>query len=373
MILYGEINLTERTLTLRQLNRAFLARQLLIKRHDLSIVEAVERLVGLQAQIPNPPYIGLWSRLDNVARADLTQLMEERKIVRAAMMRSTLHLVTADDHQRFRPVIQPALERALSSFFGKRRKGMDVEKLVSAARPFLQEGYRSTGDLRACLLEVEPEADADAMAYLIRTHLPLVQVPPGGTWGSGSMATYAMAEVWLGEFDETADVQALFLRYLAANGPASVMDFQTWTGMTKLKDDIEALRPQLVTYRTEDGKELFDLPDMTIPPEDTPVPVRFIPEYDNLLIAHADRTRIIAEEHRKKVFLSAGRVASTILVDGFVAGTWKIASKKGTVTLNISPFQPLSSSIKDDLIAEGEALCRFVADDADEISVQFDK
>ncbi|MEQ8675362.1 MAG: winged helix DNA-binding domain-containing protein [Aggregatilineales bacterium] len=364
--------MTERILTLRALNRTFLARQLLIERQAMPIEEAVERLLGLQSQIPNPPYIGLWTRLHNFKRDDLTQLMESRQIVRAAMMRSTLHLVSAGDHHRFRPVIQPAIERALRSFFGKRGRSLDIEKLVAAARPFLLEDYRTTGDLRACLLEVEPDADADAMAYLIRTYLPLVQVPPGGTWGAGSMAAYAIAEDWLGEFNQTADLRTLFFRYLEACGPASIMDFQTWTGMTKLKDEIEALRPELITYQTEDGKELFDLPDMTIQPEDTPVPVRFIPEYDNLLISHADRNRIIADADRKKVFLSAARVLNTFLVDGFVAGTWKITSKKNTITLTISPFKPIESTIQDALIEEGERLCRFVDETAGQIDIQFE-
>lgn len=359
----------DRILTRRQLNRALLARQLLLERAEVSILEAVERLAGLQSQIPNPPYIGLWTRLRNFQRDDLTQLIAQQKIVRTAMMRSTLHLVTAADHQRFRPTIQPALSRALNAFFGQRAKGLDIEKLVAAARPFLEEKPRTMGELGKRLSEIEPERDADAMNYAVRTFLPLVQVHPGGTWGSGS-AAYTTAELWFDPVD-SEDLRGLLFRYLAAFGPASVMDFQTWTGMTNLKADLEQFKPELHIFRDEQGKELFDLPGMPLPPEDAPAPLRFIPEYDNLLIGHADRARVIADEFRPKVFLSAGRVRSTFLVDGFVRGAWKIERAKKSAALIIEPFADLTDSDRAGLIEEGERLLRFIEDKAETFEVRF--
>lgn len=360
-----------RTLSRPDLNRTFLTRQMLLKRQNITTIEATERLVGLQAQIPNPPYIGLWTRLENFQRETLTQLMEERKIVRAALLRSTLHLMTAEDHHRFQPVLQTALTRALNAFFGRKAKALDVDMLVTAAKPFLEEAPRTTGELKKFLLEIAPQQDGDAMAYAIRNNLPLVQVPPGGAWGTGSRASYTTAEQWLGPMTITQDLRTMFFRYLTAFGPAGVMDFQAWSGMTRLKTPIEKLRAELVVYQSEDGKELFDLPDMPIIDADTPTPVRFIPEYDNLLVSHQDRRRIIADEDRPKVFLSAARVLATVLVHGFVAGTWKTERTKDSATLIISPFKPFSDEVRQGIVDEGEQLIRFIEDDADDYVITF--
>lgn len=362
--------MTERVLTLRELNRTLLARQMLIERANIAVMEAVERLVGLQAQIPNPPYIGLWTRLQGFRRDDLTDLMMARQIVRAAMMRSTLHLITADDHQRFRGMLQPALSRALNAFFGQRAKGLDIDALVEAARPFLEAEPRSTGNLKNRLLEVAPDRDPDAMAYAVRNFLPLVQVPPGGTWGTGSGVDYVTAESWFGPLKPHENLRPLLHRYLAAFGPASVMDFQTWTGMVKLKDELEPLKSEMVIYRDENGIELLDLPNMPLSSPDFPAPVRFIPEYDNILIAHADRRRIIADEDRNKVFLSAGRVIGTILLDGFVGGTWRFKREKKSAVLTISPFAPLAVEDENAVRGEAEILIRFIEDNAVTYDIQ---
>lgn len=362
---------TIRPLTLRQLNRATLQRQFLLERADVSVLQAVERLVGLQSQIPNPPYIGLWSRLRDFRREDLTTLITERQIVRAAMMRSTLHLVRAIDYQQFRPALQPALIRALNAFFGKPARGVAIDPLIAAAREALDAAPRTNGELGGLLNALELDRRPDALAYIVRTYLPLVQVPPAGTWGTGT-ATYVTAESWLGAPATTEDtLPGLFLRYLAAFGPASVMDFQTWTGMPRLKDVIEPLRSTLCSYRTEDGRELFDLPDTALPPADTPALPRFLPEYDNLLIAHANRTRIIADADRGKVFLSAARVQATILLDGFVRGTWRVKREKKAATLLIEPFAQLNASDRDALAEEGIQLVRFIEDSANLHEVVF--
>lgn len=358
-----------RTLTPRDLNRATLARQMLLARESVSVPQAVEQLAGLQSQVPNPPYIGLWTRLTHFQRDDLTREMEQYAIVRAALMRSTLHLVTAADHQRFRPTLQPALSKALRAFYGKRAQGLDIDKLVVAARPLLEAAPQKTGDIRTVLEALEPERDGDAMAYAVRNHLPQVQVPPSGTWGSGA-PSYITAESVLGELPPP-DLKALFFRYLAAFGPASIMDFQAWAGMTKLQQELEPFLDELVTYKSEGGRDLFDLPDAPLPTADTPALVRFLPEYDNVLVAYKDRARVYDEQHKKKIFLSAARVRATVLVDGFVQGVWKTERKKDTAILNIEPFTPLPDDVVAALTAEGERLTRFIEDGAAAVEVRF--
>lgn len=362
--------MAERTLTRRELNRALLARQHLLERSPMSVMEMTAHLVGLQAQVPNPPYIGLWTRLAAFERDDLTQLMEGRQIVRVPMMRSTLMLMTAADYQHFRTTLQPALTRALSSFYGARGRGLPIDRLVAAAKPFLEEAPRTTGELRMLLEDLEPQRAGDAMAYAVRNFLPLVQVPPGGTWGSGNRAAYTTAERYLGSVAEEDDLRGLFLRYLAAFGPASVMDFQFWAGMTKLKSALEALKPELRVYRDEAGKELYDLPDAPLPDADIPAPVRFMPPFDNLIISHADRSRVISEDAYKQVFLSAARVMPTILVDGVVAGRWNTERDSAAATLRVEAFQPFDPQTETALIAEGERLLRFAEDDAQTFTVE---
>lgn len=366
--------MTDRVLTLRALNRVTLARQMLIERVALPVAEAVGRAAGLQAQVPAPPYVGLWTRLPDFRRDALTALLERREIVRATLMRSTIHLVTADDYLLFRPALQPALDRALTAFFGKRAKGLDADRIVAAARAALQEEPRTFAELRALLSGLYPEADPDAMGYVVRTRLPLVQIP-SGTWGYSGTIRYTLAEERLGRplADPEAGFRHLVRRYLAAFGPATVQDLQAWSGLVRLKDRMEELRPDLRSFRDEQGRELLDLPDMPLPDPDTPVPPRFMPEYDNLVLSHADRTRVIADADRPRVFLSAGRVRSTVLVDGYVRGAWKIERARGSATLLIEPFAPPTKEVRDALAAEGERLVRFVEDGAATVDVRFAK
>ncbi len=360
-----------RILSQRELNRTLLARQQLLARSDMAPLAMVEQLAGLQSQIPNPPYIGLWTRLQEFQRDDLTRLLATQQVVRAAMDRSTLHLVSAADHQRIRPLLQPALERALAAFFGKRASGLEIAPLVAAARDLFAEGPRTTGELRAYLLTVAPAADGDALAYAVRTHLPLVQVPPAGSWGTGSGGAYLMAEQVLDPAIPPLDLAGLFRRYLVAFGPASVLDFQTYTGLTKLRPLTAELTAGLTRYQDVQGRDLFDLPDLPILPADTPAPPRFVPEYDNLLLAHADRTRIIADADKPQVFLSAGRVLGTVLLDGFVAGTWKAERSKQQAVLRVQPFTPLSPAMQAALAAEGERLLRFIEEQAASYQIEF--
>ena len=365
---------TERVLTLRELNRATLARQMLLEREEIPVPGAVERLVGLQAQVPNPPYIGLWTRLRDFRREYLTAAMGRREVIRAPLMRSTLHLMTAGDYLLLRPSLQPALTRALGSFFGKQVRDLDVDRLVAAARRYLEERPRTFAELREALSDLEPDRDPAAVAYAVRTYIPLVQVPPGGTWGSGGSPAYALAESWLdGPISGAEGPRGLVLRYLAAFGPATVKDVQAWSGMVRLKEPVEELKQELQTYRDERGNELLDLPGMDLPEglADLPAPVRFVPEYDNLILSHADRTRVISEEYRGLVFLSAGRVRATILVDGFVRGSWKVEKASGKAKLLIEPFEPLSREDRAALAEEGERLVSFGGEDEEEFEVRF--
>lgn len=356
--------MTGPTLTLRELSRATLARQMLLDREILPVPDAVRRLIGLQAQVALPPYVGLWTRLEGFRLNDLTDLLKERRIVRATLMRSTLHLMDADDYLRLRPALQPALARALNAFFGKRARGLDAGRIVAVARAYLDEEPRAYGELRSSLADLHPDRDPEALAYAARTYLPMVQVPDGGAvWGYSNRPPYATSEAWLGGPPlGPAEPRELILRYLAAFGPATVRDVQAWSGMVRLKEPVEALRPELRTFRDEGGRELFDLPEAPLPAAgSSPAPVRFLPEYDNLVLSYADRTRFIADEHRSRVFLSAGRVRATFLVDGFVAGTWRVARERGApAKLEIEPFGPLPRNEREALDEEGERLLGFL-------------
>jgi len=365
--------MAERILTLRELNRATLARQMLLERVFLSPLDAIERVVGLQAQLPNPPYIGLWTRLQSFQRGDLTSLIEERQAVRATMMRSTLHLMTAEDYILLRPALQPALTRAMYAFFGARAKDIDVDRIVAAARVYVQEQPRTFVQLRAALAELFPDIDPALLAYAVRTHLPLVQIPPGGIWGFTGSPVHADASAWLGRplAAPSDGLRSLVLRYLAAFGPATVKDIQTWSGLLRLQDVIRGLKPQLCTFRDEQSNELFDLPDSPRPSANVIAPVRFLPEFDNLLLSHTDRGRVVPDEYRASIFLTVGRVRTTFLVDGFVRGTWKIERTRNLARLIIEPFEPLPDEVRDDLVAEGERLVRFVEDSAETFDIQF--
>lgn len=353
-------------LSQRSLNRALLERQLLLRRSKLSVEKTLQHLIGMQAQASNPPYFALWTRLEGFHPEALSRLISRRRAVRIALMRSTIHLVTARDCLPLRALLQPMLERSLfsSSPYGRALAGMDVPALVDAGRALVEEAPRTLLELGELLQARWPERDARSLAYAIRNLVPLVQVPPRGLWGIGGQAASTTAESWLGpDSGSESSLDALILRYLAAFGPASVKDVQTWSGLTRLREELEKLRPQLRTFRDEHGVELFDLLDAPLPEPDAPAPPRFLPDFDNVLLSHADRTRIISEEHRKAIATANGLFLATFLVDGFVRGTWKLEQERERATLVLSPFTPLKKPERAALAEEGKRLLAFAAPD----------
>lgn len=363
------------TLTSQQLNRATLARQMLLAREKTSTLAAVEKLGGLQAQLARPPYIGLWSRLEGFRREQLTEAVTRRELVRGTLMRGTIHLCAAQDYLVVRPLLQPMLTKAVRSVLRARAEGLEIEGLLAAARAYLLASPRRFEEIRAHLESLKLPGEERARGFAVRMHLPLVQVPDGSAWGYPGNAAFALADDWLDkapvgkapvgrprdDAGSPPDNTALVTWYLRAFGPASVADAQIWSGVTPLKDAFERLRPNLVTFRDERGKELFDLPDAPRPEADIPAPVRFLPEYDSLILAHDDRRRVIDDAHRKIVFKPGGLIIlPTFLVEGRVAGTWDVETRKKTATLSLTPFGKLTKKALAELATEGEKLVRFI-------------
>ncbi|MBT3152190.1 winged helix DNA-binding domain-containing protein [Streptomyces sp. CHD11] len=338
----------------RALNRATLERQLLLRRSPVSAGEAVGHLLGLQAQNVKPPYYALAARLDGFTPQALSRPMAAREMVRIVTMRSTIHTHTARDCLTLRPLVQPARDRELNQFRGG-LTGVDLDRLAALARELVEAEPRTMRQLREALLTEWPDADPQALAVAARCRLPLVQTTPRGLWGQSGQVVLTTAEHWLGRpaAPSPATPDTTVLRYLAAFGPASVKDMQTWAGLTRLREAFERLRPRLVTFRDESGTELFDLPDAPRPGPDTPAPPRFLPEFDNLLLSHADRTRVVPPEFRGRSW--KGNVAyRVLLVDGFLAGLWRLDEQ----ALVIEPFGQLSGDRWDEVTEEGERMLR---------------
>ncbi|MEO7329606.1 MAG: winged helix DNA-binding domain-containing protein [Minicystis sp.] len=363
---------TAPVLSLRALGRATLARQLLLERAPLSIPAAVARLVGLQAQLPGAPYVGLWSRVAAFTRPDLARLIDERALVRATLLRATLHLATAEDYLAFRPVLQPVLSKALTGLPKERLIGFDLSSFATHARRFLLAGPRTFEALRDELARHHPDLDVRAMGYAVRMRVPLVQVPGKGAWGFAPEPDFALADQWLGKaVGASLDPRDLVLRYLAAFGPATPADAQNWSGLGSLRETFAALRDELVTFTNEEGRELFDLPGAPRPAEDTPAPPRFLPEFDNLMLGHAERARVVPPAFKSQIYLSALRVRATFLLDGMVKGAWKVTRTKKSATLEIEPFVALKKKEKDAVAEEGEELLAFLEEGATTRALQF--
>jgi Winged helix DNA-binding domain len=361
-------------LSRRALNRATLERQLLVRRAKLSALDAIEHLVGIQAQSPLAPYVGLWTRLEGFRPDELIRLMNDREVVRIALMRNTVHLVTARDCLMLRPLTQVIFDRDLrvNTTFAPRLRGADIDALTTAGRALVEERPRTNPELGALLQEQWPDRDAASLAFAIRSQVPLVQVPPRGIWGKGGQVTCTSAEAWLGRpLDADPSPGEMVMRYLAAFGPATVKDVQQWCGLTRLRDVVERLRPRLATFRDEAGNEIFDLPDAPRPDPDTPAPVRFLPEYDNLFVSHADRSRVISETDLKTLRATERLVRGCVLVDGFFRCLWQIRRQRGVATLHIEAYGPLSDHDRHAVAEEGANLLAFATSSAKAREIEF--
>jgi hypothetical protein len=342
----------------RELNRALLERQHLLSRAQLPVASAVEHLVGLQAQATLPPYYGLWSRLDGFDPHELGRLLVDREALRLTLMRGTVHLVTVRDALFLRPLVQRVVERTHNGAFGRRMGGADPAALAAAVRELLADGPLTARELGRRLVERGIGADVEAIGNAARVHAPLVQVPPRGVWGAGGQARYATLESWTGrELEREPSPDELVLRYLASFGPASVADVQSWSGLTRLAAVVDRLRPQLVTFRDESGKELFDLPEASRPDPETPAPVRLLGEYDNVLLGHADRSRIVPQRFPWQAMLAHGRFVNNVLVDGMLRATWWL--ERDPSVLAIRPFGRLARAERAEVEAEAERMAAF--------------
>ena len=349
----------------RALNRTLLRRQFLLDRVDRPALDVVEHLVGLQAQEPADPYVALWDRIAGFDPAELATAVATGDAVRIALQRSTIHLVSAADCAALRPVLQPALERMARSSFGTRLAGVDQGELAEAATALVAERPLTFGELGRLLRERWPERPEIALAQTARALVPMVQLPPRGVWGRSGRALHGLAADRIDRpFAAGAAPDRLVLRYLAAFGPATVADVQNWSGLTRLAEVVDRLRPRLRTDRAEDGRELLDLPDAPRAEPDVPAPVRFLPKYDNVLLGHADRGRIVP----------VGATAlfdeqfhwSPALVDGMLRASWRLDRKAGVLHVRA----PGLSGVERTAVAEeGLALLGLLAPAAPEPDV----
>jgi hypothetical protein len=359
-------------LTRRELNRATLERQFLLGRVAMPVEEIIEHLVGLQAQTPHTWYTGLWSRLVGFRPEEAATALAERRLVRIALMRSTIHLVSVRDAVRLRPLVQSVIERGMNGNFGRHLVGLERAEIVAAGRAVLDEQPSTFSQLGRELGRRWPDRDEASLAQAVRAWVPLVQVPPRGVWGRSGAAAHACLETWAGQAPgPAATVEDMMLRYLGAFGPASVRDMQTWSGLTRLGEVVDRLRPRLMTFADERDVELFDLPDAPRPDPDTPAPARYLYDFDNLLLSHADRSRVVTEAYRGLDLDPHGPMPRLVLLDGFTAALWTVEVGRSRATLTVRPFAKLSAQDKSALTSEGDALLAFLAPKAATRDVEF--
>jgi hypothetical protein len=346
----------------RALNRSLLARQMLLERVELPAERVMEHLVGMQAQEPPDPYVALWTRLTDFNPEELVHLLESRAAVRATtMLRTTIHLVTAADAVWMRPILQPVAESTfVHTPFAKALDGVDLDEVIAHGCELLAGSPMTIAELGRRLAERWPDREAGPLGYVIRFHVPLVQIPPRGLFGRRGQPIVALADEWVGApLVADASVDDLVLRYLAAFGPATPADVQTWSWLTAIRPILERLRPRLRTFRDEAGRELFDVPDGPLPDPETPAPVRFLPLYDNVFLSHKDRSRIVDPRHKGGPYLKG-----FVLVDGFLRAIWETNRANGAATLVVRPAEPIGRQDRAEVGEEGERLLRFLHADA---------
>jgi len=358
-----------RALSDRELNRALLARQLLLKRAALTPSAAIERLAGLQAQWAPAPYVGLWSRLAKFSIADLERALVARTVVKATLMRGTLHLVSARDY----PALCVATTRSRPERWAPAsRRLADADNIHRATVKFARTA-RTREALAAFLTTQGVAADLSApmLWWLIASHGWLVHVPPSGTWAYRKSGDLIAADAWIRSAHEpelTAAVTTTVQRHLGAFGPATPDDISSWSSIRTpaIRTALEALGSKVRTFTDPRGRTLYDLKGAPLPDADTPAPVRFLPKWDSTLLAYAppERVRILSESHRKTVIAKNGDIAQTILVDGMVAGTWSVSVRPREAAIVVTPFGRLTKGDRVALIEEGERLARVVAPDA---------
>jgi hypothetical protein len=342
----------------RALNRALLDRQHLLRRTGIGVAKMVEHVVGMQSQVPDSPYIALWSRLDPYDPNDLGRLVESRRAVRLTLMRKTLHLVTVRDCLRLRPVFQPMIAAGVEA------AGLDVHEIVAAGRAILEDQPLSRIELGRRLAERFGGHDPIALASIVVWSVPLLQVPPRGIWGRKGSPTWAPIESWLGKkLSAAPKLDALVFRYLNAFGPATVADAHGWSRLNRLRPVFERLRPKLKTYRDEHNRELFDVAERSLPDPDTPAPPRFLPDFDNVLIGHADRSRVFLDDRNRIIG------TPTVLIDGFVRATWKVERKGAAAVLSIRPITSLTKAERSGVVDEGMRVLGFLAPGAEPADV----
>jgi hypothetical protein len=357
---------TIKTLSARELNRATLDRQLLLRRHRMDAAAAVELLFGIQTQVPSNHFTALWTRLEDFDAEDFSARIENREFVRMSLQRSTIHTVTARDAVALRPLLRPVQEKGLQSAYRKELAGLDLDELAEAARVMAEESPRTFDELGKALQEGYPDRDVHALGVAARNKLALVQVPPRGLWNQGGLARHTTVERWLGAAAAAADpmpVDTMVRRYIAAFGPVSVGDVQTWSGLIGLKEVVERLRPRLAVFRDQDGVELFDLPDAPRPGADVAAPVRFMAEYDNVFFGYKKRERILDPAVPKAAIWTGNGARPVVLLDGFVRARWRLDTdrKRTSAVLTVTPLVRTTKAQLAEIEAEGAALLAFQA------------
>jgi hypothetical protein len=354
----------EQVLDKRSLNRALLARQLLLERRRASVASTIEHLVGMQAQAPNLPYVGLWARLRDFDTDELSTMVESREAVRLSLMRNTIHVVTRRDAFGVKPLFTRLGERGFmhGSPWGKQFGDGDLKPIAAAGAELMAEKPRTIADLARHLGTRFPGHDSFAMAYGVRYMVPLVFTPPRGTWQGRGLVTLTTFEAWLGRPPGPAITEdELVLRYLRAFGPASVADMRAWSGLS-LKAAFDRVRPKLRVFRDEQGRELLDLPRAPRPDPNVEVPVRLLPDYDNILLAHADRSRILPPGKHLGLFSSNGIMKGSVLVDGFVRGSWIPMDESDATVMHVTPFdKQLAKAEAREVEREGRELLKLLA------------